>query len=594
MSTTGMAWILRAPNGFKPKYSSPEYFTIKLNHDGNLVKEDMLEYYVGGTVNYFDFCDNDRISRTELRAMCKEVGYVEEVSLYYRVCHLDGKWVFNIFQTDSDVTSMVQSLNNDLLELYLVNSHLEGSTKVEHNKYVDVEDGLLDIDITSWEWDCGSFSQDNYTCMDLSTHIPSTRKNPSPTKEPPPINEPQPTSRQNQPPTTGRRRRRHLDHDSNSESDSDFDVFIDSDYDLSEDDDALFDANVDKEIEWTGVRQKRVVRSDILHDCLSETESEEGDSSDGFMSFDSASSDEDGKKKPKFRKYRPVLGKVQPIIEEKMIFKNRAQCVEAIRQHAIVNGKEITFEKNDTDRVRAHCATNCPWKILASSITTDRITLQVKTYNPNHDCGWMWTTEFKGFSGNNQFCVDMNAQTCSCRRWELTGIPCAHALAVFRESKQKVQGIVHDYYQKQAYINTYKHVIYPMNGMDMWEKIDKPPIQPPHYTRKSGRPKKCRRREADEPPAQSEYGTKKMRRYLKKLSCRRCGEEGHNVRTCPSSNKGGGTKKKQCEDGTKEKQCSQVITQPTFSQPSQPTPTITRAPKAPTKRGGAAKRGGVP
>ncbi|XP_058218412.1 uncharacterized protein LOC131329341 [Rhododendron vialii] len=388
-----MAWILRAPNGFKLKYSSPEYFTIKLNHDGNLVKEDMMEYYVSGTVNYFDFCDNDRISRTELRAMCKEVGYVEEESLSYRVCHLDGKWVFNIIKTDSDVTSMVQSLNNDLLELYLVNSHLEGSTSVEHNKYVDVEDGLLDIDITSWEWDCGSFSQDNYTCLDLSTHIPSTRQNPPPAKEPPPTNEPQPTSRQNQPTTTRRRRRRHLDHDSNSKSDFDFDVFIDTDYELSEDDDALFDANVDKEIEWTGVRQKRVVKSDILHDCLSKTESEERDSSDGFMSFDSASSDEDGKKKAKFRKYRPVLGKVQPIIEEKMIFKNRAQCVEAIRQHAIVNGKEITFEKNDTDRVRAHCATNCPWKILASSITTDRIALQVKTYNPNHDCGWMRTNK---------------------------------------------------------------------------------------------------------------------------------------------------------------------------------------------------------
>ncbi|XP_058218418.1 uncharacterized protein LOC131329344 [Rhododendron vialii] len=159
-------------------------------------------------------------------------------------------------------------------------------------------------------------------------------------------------------------------------------------------------------------------------------------------------------------------------------------------------------------------------------------------------------------------------------------------MGVDRESKQKVQGIVHDYYQKQAYTNTYKHVIYPMNEMDRWEKTDKPPIQPPHYTRKSGRPKKCRRREADEPPAQSEDGTKKMRRYLKKLSCRRCGEKGHNVRTCPSGKKGGATKEKQCEDGTKEKQCSQVITQPTFSQPSQPTPTITRGPKAPTKRGG--------
>ncbi|KAG5546177.1 hypothetical protein RHGRI_018377 [Rhododendron griersonianum] len=165
-----------------------------------------------------------------------------------------------------------------------------------------------------------------------------------------------------------------------------------------EDDDALFDANVDKDIEWCGVRQKKVVRSDIPHNCLSETKSEEGDSSDGFMSIDS-SYDEDRKVKPKFRKYRPVLGKVQPIIEEKMIFKNRAQCVEAIRQHAIVNGKAITFEKNDTDRVRAHCVAPCPWNILASSITSDRKTLQVKTLNLNHkQCGWNWTNKLMNSS----------------------------------------------------------------------------------------------------------------------------------------------------------------------------------------------------
>ncbi|XP_058204675.1 uncharacterized protein LOC131318742 [Rhododendron vialii] len=74
--------------------------------------------------------------------------------------------------------------------------------------------------------------------------------------------------------------------------------------------------------------------------------------------------------------------------------------------------------------------------------------------------------ETRGFRGNN-FCVDMTANTCSCRRWELVGIPCAHALCVLRESNQKPEDIVDKYYKKLTYLNTYKHVIYPMNGKDM-------------------------------------------------------------------------------------------------------------------------------
>ncbi|XP_058204633.1 uncharacterized protein LOC131318711 [Rhododendron vialii] len=192
--------------------------------------------------------------------------------------------------------------------------------------------------------------------------------------------------------------------------------------------------------------------------------------------------------------------------------------------------------------------------------------------------------ELRGFHHGNLFCVDMNAKTCTCRRWDLSGIPCAHALVVLRDSKKKTEGLVHDYYQKQAYINTYKHVIYPMNGMDMWENTNKPPIEPPHYTRKSGRPKKCRRREPDEPPAQSDE-TKKMKRYLNKLSCRKYGGKGHNVRTCPSSF---------TTPRSKEQQCNQPISQPMFTQPSQPTPKVPYRRGGIAKRGGAARRGGAP
>ncbi|KAH7864581.1 hypothetical protein Vadar_031205 [Vaccinium darrowii] len=348
-------------------YSNPDYFTIKLNHGGNLVKEDMVEYYVGGSVNYIDYCNNDRISKTELHAMSKEVGCVGEVSFYWRFNGLDGNWVFKKVQVDGDVTSIVQNLTNQLVELYIVDINLEGPITVDVEdglEVVDWGDGLEEVDVNSWEWDSEALSQANYTIVDLATQAPSTS--------------------QNQAPIT---KRSKFDND----SDSDPEVFIDSDYDLS-DDDVLFDANVDKDIEWTGVSQKKNVGSDLLDDCFHESDSEEENSSDGLRSLDS-SSDEDIRKRPKFREYRPVIGKQEPIIEEEMIFKNRAQCVEAIRQHAILNGKEITFEKNESDRVRAKCAHPCPWKILVSNITSDRKTLQVKTLNPIHKCGWIWTNK---------------------------------------------------------------------------------------------------------------------------------------------------------------------------------------------------------
>ncbi|KAI8560358.1 hypothetical protein RHMOL_Rhmol04G0249300 [Rhododendron molle] len=166
----------------------PEYFSNKLNHDGHIVR-DIIEYYVGGTVSFVDYCDNDRISKTKLQSMSKEVRYVEEVVLFYKVQN-NRKWVFKKIQTNSDVTIMVQNLRNGLVEVFITDSNLEGFTNVEYNVSVDVEDDLLDIDITSWEWDYGPFLQDNYKFWDITTHIPSSRPNPPSTIEPLFINEP--------------------------------------------------------------------------------------------------------------------------------------------------------------------------------------------------------------------------------------------------------------------------------------------------------------------------------------------------------------------------------------------------------------------
>ncbi|KAL7175965.1 hypothetical protein ACSBR2_029522 [Camellia fascicularis] len=100
----------------------------------------------------------------------------------------------------------------------------------------------------------------------------------------------------------------------------------------------------------------------------------------------------------------------------------------------------------------------------------------------------------------DQFLVDLDAQTCSCRRWDPIGIPCAHAVAVIWNCYEGLEAFVDHWYRKDTYLRACNHIIYPMNGQDIWVKIGLPQIRLPKYSRKPGRPKKVRIREPDEQP----------------------------------------------------------------------------------------------
>ena len=67
----------------------------------------------------------------------------------------------------------------------------------------------------------------------------------------------------------------------------------------------------------------------------------------------------------------------------------------------------------------------------------------------------------------------------------------------------------------------------PMNELDMWEDTGFEPVGPPRKQRPPGRPKKRRKRDADEQRTQSS----KLRRRLV-MKCQYCKEIGHNKRTC--------------------------------------------------------------
>ncbi|KAH7841662.1 hypothetical protein Vadar_032772 [Vaccinium darrowii] len=127
-----------------------------------------------------------------------------------------------------------------------------------------------------------------------------------------------------------------------------------------------------------------------------------------------------------------------------------------------------------------------------------------------------------------QYSVNLQKQTCSCRRWDLTGIPCEHGALVIAMEGGLVEDYVSDWYSKNTFLTSYNHILHPMNGQEMWEKSGKPPIEPPEFKRQTGRPRKSRRREANEPPK----NPFKLSRVGVKMTCKKCGKQGHNVRTC--------------------------------------------------------------
>ncbi|XP_060972424.1 uncharacterized protein LOC115704296 [Cannabis sativa] len=111
---------------------------------------------------------------------------------------------------------------------------------------------------------------------------------------------------------------------------------------------------------------------------------------------------------------------------------------------------------------------------------------------------------------NEQYVVDLNAKTCACRKWELTGIPCVHALACILKVNLNPISFVDAYYSKQAYEKTYAEIIKGTNGPESWPNPRTHPLQPPLVKKRPGRPKKARNREAGEVPASNKvrkFGT---------------------------------------------------------------------------------------
>ncbi|XP_019186673.1 PREDICTED: uncharacterized protein LOC109181378 [Ipomoea nil] len=145
-----------------------------------------------------------------------------------------------------------------------------------------------------------------------------------------------------------------------------------------------------------------------------------------------------------------------------------------------------------------------------------------------------WHVDFNGNDGYEikkgmqQFKVKLQAKTCSCRSWDLTGIPCAHACCAIFDLGKDPEQYIDQCYSKEVYKRIYSHTIQPLNGEISWPRTNCEEILAPLPRRMTGRPKKKRTREPTEPPIG------KISRQGRVMTCSICKQKGHQNRVCPA------------------------------------------------------------
>ncbi|KAF9598415.1 hypothetical protein IFM89_027848 [Coptis chinensis] len=164
-------------------------------------------------------------------------------------------------------------------------------------------------------------------------------------------------------------------------------------------------------------------------------------------------------------------------------------------------------------------------------------------YN-NYEIRGVTETQYLAISHltGKKYNLEIQKQECFCIEWQMSGVPCVHAVAVLRSRREPWSRYCSHYFSAEAFKATYASYLYPLDNIEDWPEItlDKELVLPPEVSTQPGRPRKQRIRADDEMPKS-------------KKKCAKCQEEGHNSRSCDARKKGEFGKKKkrkaQVQDG---------------------------------------------
>jgi len=185
--------------------------------------------------------------------------------------------------------------------------------------------------------------------------------------------------------------------------------------------------------------------------------------------------------------------------------------------------------------------------------------LMVSWFNDRQDMGMRWTSilvpsaekrileaiadahcyqvlranevEFEIVSTERTNIVDIRSRECSCRRWQLYGLPCAHAAAALISCGHNAHMFAEPCFTVQSYRMTYSQMINPIPDKSQWRdqgegaeggggaRVDII-IHPPKTRRPPGRPKKKVLR------------VENFKRPKRVVQCGRCHMLGHSQKKC--------------------------------------------------------------
>ncbi|KDP35909.1 hypothetical protein JCGZ_09881 [Jatropha curcas] len=136
--------------------------------------------------------------------------------------------------------------------------------------------------------------------------------------------------------------------------------------------------------------------------------------------------------------------------------------------------------------------------------------------------------EFEVISAERSNIVNIGTHSCSCRDWQLHGIPCSHAVAAIISCRKDVYAFAEKCFTVSSYREAYAEVICPIPEKIGWTKMGDTPMDdddaqivlPPKFRRPPGRPEKKR------------ICIEDLNREKHTVHCSRCNQTGHYKTTC--------------------------------------------------------------
>ncbi|KAK9287163.1 hypothetical protein L1049_015574 [Liquidambar formosana] len=135
--------------------------------------------------------------------------------------------------------------------------------------------------------------------------------------------------------------------------------------------------------------------------------------------------------------------------------------------------------------------------------------------------------EFEVISAERSYIVNIGTHWCSCRDWQLYGIPCSHAVAALISCRKDVYAFTEKCFTVASYREAYSEEIHPIPGKVEWRRAGEDPVddetravRPPKFRRPPGRPEKKR------------ICVEDLNREKHTVHCSRCNQTGHYKTTC--------------------------------------------------------------